>query len=70
MKTELTEERKEELLNLFDKELKQVVNRLYRNWKRRKANKDIKVSSSTIHDPIQLKLLAMSLDHSDPFDKG
>ena len=69
MKTELTEERKKELRELL-KEFDKEVNRLYRNWKRRKANKDIKVSSYTIHDPIQLKLIAMSLDHSDPFDKG
>lgn len=63
--TELTEERKKQLLKDFD----DVVNRQYRNWKRKKANKDIKISSSTIHDPIKLKLIAMSIDHSSPFDK-
>ncbi len=66
MEKELTEDRKKELLKIFEKE----VNHLYRNWKRRKANKDIKVRSSTIHDPIQLKLIALSIDHSSPFDEG
>ena len=63
---ELTPERKSSLSECFDA----TVNKMFEEWQKKPENKDIKVSSSTIHDPIQLKILAMAIDHTKTFDEG
>ena len=61
---ELSEEHKKQLLADFDA----VVEKQYEKWQHLPENKDIKVYSNTINDPIQLKLIVMSIDHTKLHD--